>query len=132
MINPNSNARRVMSGHHRCGLALRLEEALNRRHIDYEWRDVQEGKPCFRDELRRLGRGHGTPGTPGIRATTTLTLALPKTGLLAPSARMLVGDLYLADTPALALRGSAVQVSAYRRNCTSVWALKPARSLLRI
>ena len=39
----------------------------------------------------------GTPGNPCIRATTTLTLALPKTGLLAPAARPFVGDLYLAD-----------------------------------
>jgi NAD(P)H-hydrate epimerase len=39
----------------------------------------------------------GLPGHPCIRASATLTLALPKTGLLAPSARSLVGDLYLAD-----------------------------------
>jgi NAD(P)H-hydrate epimerase len=35
--------------------------------------------------------------TPHIRAATTLTLALPKAGLLAPAARLAVGDLYLAD-----------------------------------
>ncbi len=39
----------------------------------------------------------GTPGEPCIRATTTLTLALPKTGLLTPQAQPFVGDLYLAD-----------------------------------
>lgn len=39
----------------------------------------------------------GIPGHPCIRASATLTLALPKTGLLALSARPLVGDLYLAD-----------------------------------
>ena len=39
----------------------------------------------------------GTPGSPCIRATATLTLALPKTGLLTPEARAFVGDLYLAD-----------------------------------
>jgi NAD(P)H-hydrate epimerase len=39
----------------------------------------------------------GIPGYPCIRASATLTLALPKTGLLALSARPLVGDLYLAD-----------------------------------
>ncbi len=39
----------------------------------------------------------GVPGLPGIRATATLTLALPKTGLLTPEARAFVGDLYLAD-----------------------------------
>jgi NAD(P)H-hydrate epimerase len=34
---------------------------------------------------------------PCIKATATLTLALPKTGFLAPSALPYVGDLYLAD-----------------------------------
>jgi NAD(P)H-hydrate epimerase len=34
---------------------------------------------------------------PCIKATATLTLALPKTGFLAPSASRYVGDLYLAD-----------------------------------
>lgn len=39
----------------------------------------------------------GVPGSPCIHASSTLTLALPKTGLLASSARSYVGDLYLAD-----------------------------------
>lgn len=34
---------------------------------------------------------------PTIRATATLTLALPKVGLLRPAAREWVGELYLAD-----------------------------------
>ena len=34
---------------------------------------------------------------PCIKATATLTLALPKTGFLAPGASPYVGDLYLAD-----------------------------------
>jgi NAD(P)H-hydrate epimerase len=34
---------------------------------------------------------------PAIRATRTLTLALPKVGLLQPAARRCVGDLFLAD-----------------------------------
>src|SRR5207245_7746536 len=34
---------------------------------------------------------------PCIKATTTITLALPTTGFLAPSASPLVGDLFLAD-----------------------------------
>lgn len=39
----------------------------------------------------------GMPGDPCMRATATLTLALPKTGLLAAKAKPFVGDLYLAD-----------------------------------
>ncbi len=39
----------------------------------------------------------GVPGLPCIHATATLTLGLPKTGLLTPAARAFVGDLYLAD-----------------------------------
>ncbi len=34
---------------------------------------------------------------PTVQATATLTLAIPKTGLMAPQARTHVGELYLAD-----------------------------------
>ncbi|OLC31080.1 MAG: NAD(P)H-hydrate epimerase [Armatimonadetes bacterium 13_1_40CM_64_14] len=49
----------------------------------------------------------GEPARPCINATATITLALPKTGLLTPSARPHVGALYLADIgvpPALLAR----------------------------
>ena len=39
----------------------------------------------------------GSPASPCIQATATLTLALPKTGLLTDQARSVVGALYLAD-----------------------------------
>ncbi len=39
----------------------------------------------------------GVPGTPCIRATATLTLALPKVGLLTSEAVPYVGELFLAD-----------------------------------
>jgi NAD(P)H-hydrate epimerase len=39
----------------------------------------------------------GEANEPTIQATRTLTLALPKAGLLQPAARSWVGDIYLAD-----------------------------------
>lgn len=39
----------------------------------------------------------GVPGSQCVRASATMTLALPKTGLLAPQAQPYVGTLYLAD-----------------------------------
>ena len=39
----------------------------------------------------------GEAAVPCVRAAATMTLALPKTGLLVPTARPYVGDLYLAD-----------------------------------
>ena len=39
----------------------------------------------------------GLPGKPCIQAAATLTLALPKTGLMTDQARPYVGNLYLAD-----------------------------------
>ena len=39
----------------------------------------------------------GIPSQPCVRASATLTLALPKIGLLAETARPYVGQLYLAD-----------------------------------
>jgi len=44
-----------------------------------------------------LNADTGQPSDPTIRAAATLTLALPKVGLLAPPAREWTGDLYLAD-----------------------------------
>ena len=39
----------------------------------------------------------GVPGDPCIRATATMTLALPKTGLKSQEALSYIGELYLAD-----------------------------------
>lgn len=39
----------------------------------------------------------GEPNDPCIRAGATITFGLPKTGFLNPSARSLIGELYLAD-----------------------------------
>jgi NAD(P)H-hydrate epimerase len=44
-----------------------------------------------------LDGDRGEASDPTIRATETLTLALPKRGLLAPAARPWVGQLHLAD-----------------------------------
>ncbi|MCC6312549.1 MAG: NAD(P)H-hydrate epimerase [Thermomicrobiales bacterium] len=44
-----------------------------------------------------LDAASGVPFDPCLRATRTLTLALPKTGLLAPGARAFVGRLTVAD-----------------------------------
>jgi NAD(P)H-hydrate epimerase len=44
-----------------------------------------------------LDASSGDPFAPCVQAAATLTLALPKTGLLAPAARAHVGTLYLAD-----------------------------------
>ncbi len=44
-----------------------------------------------------LNADTGEPSDPTIRAAATLTLALPKVGLLRPAARAWTGELYLAD-----------------------------------
>jgi NAD(P)H-hydrate epimerase len=66
----------------------------------------------------------GLPGRPCIRASATLTLALPKTGLLALSARPLVGDLYLADI--------GVPLELYRRLGLDIGPLFADDTILRI
>ena len=56
------------------------------------------GKPIIAlDAPSGLDTTQGIPAQPCIRAAVTLTLALPKVGLLTPEARAVVGDLYLAD-----------------------------------
>ena len=44
-----------------------------------------------------LDASSGAPGSPCIRASATLTLAAPKTGLFAEAAKPFVGEVYLAD-----------------------------------
>jgi len=56
------------------------------------------GKPVLAlDAPSGLDTTSGTPGRPMVRADATMTLALPKVGLLNEPARPYVGDLYLAD-----------------------------------
>lgn len=65
-----------------------------------EWIDWmnRSGIPILAlDTPSGLDTTSGVPGEPCVRAAATLTLALPKTGLLAPEARPFVGDLFLAD-----------------------------------
>ncbi len=65
-----------------------------------EWieRANAAGRPILAlDAPSGLDTTTGVAGRPCIRATATLTLALPKTGLLTPQARPFVGELYLAD-----------------------------------
>ncbi len=56
------------------------------------------GRPILSlDAPSGLNTTTGQPGDPCIRATATLTLALPKTGLLSEGARPYVGQLSVAD-----------------------------------
>lgn len=58
----------------------------------------ESGRPILSlDSPSGLDTTTGIPGSPCIHASATLTLALPKTGLLAPTSKPFVGDLYLAD-----------------------------------
>lgn len=66
----------------------------------------------------------GAPGNPCIRARATLTLALPKTGLLKANARRFVGDLYLADI--------SVPPELYRRIGLEVGPLFAEDTIIRI
>ena len=58
----------------------------------------KSGRPILALDLPSgMNATTGEAYDPCIKATATLTLALPKTGFLAPSAQQYVGDLYLAD-----------------------------------
>jgi NAD(P)H-hydrate epimerase len=58
----------------------------------------ETGKPIVALDLPSgLDPDTGKAFNPCIRATSTLTLALPKTGLMVETARSYVGDIYLAD-----------------------------------
>jgi len=56
------------------------------------------GKPILAlDAPSGLDTTMGTAGRPTVRADATMTLALPKIGIMKQSASQYVGDLYLAD-----------------------------------
>ena len=56
------------------------------------------GKPVLGlDTPSGLDTTSGTAGSPTVRADATMTLALPKVGLMSEPARPYVGSLYLAD-----------------------------------
>ena len=74
-----------------------LIRAANRANAPVVALDVPSG----------LDGDSGQAFDPTIKAATTLTLALPKVGLMRPAARDWVGDLYLADI--------SVPVQAYQQ-----------------
>jgi NAD(P)H-hydrate epimerase len=61
------------------------------------WANMQDVPVLSLDTPSGLDVTSGTAHDPTIRATATLTLALPKQGLLNPQSSSFVGDLYLAD-----------------------------------
>lgn len=61
------------------------------------WANGQDAPIISLDVPSGLDPNTGSPGAPTIMAEATVTLALPKTGLVAPEAKLFVGDLYLAD-----------------------------------
>ena len=65
-----------------------------------EWieRANQSARPILAlDAPSGLDTSTGAAGVPCMRATVTLTLALPKVGLLTAAAQSVVGELYVAD-----------------------------------
>ena len=55
-----------------------LAEALAGHQIEHEWRDVMEGEPGFRDELRQLARGYLSVPTLVFPDGTVLVEPLPR------------------------------------------------------
>jgi NAD(P)H-hydrate epimerase len=62
-----------------------------------EWANSQKKPMLALDIPSGLDGTTGEAQKPTIQATATMTLALPKTGLLSPAAKHYVGELYLAD-----------------------------------
>lgn len=62
-----------------------------------QWANAQTALTLALDTPSGLDITSGIAHEPAIRAAATLTLALPKQGLLVPNAKKIVGNLYLAD-----------------------------------
>jgi len=50
--------RLIVYGHDYCPQSRLLKNTLAQQQIDHEWRDVMEGDPRYKDELRGLARGN--------------------------------------------------------------------------
>jgi NAD(P)H-hydrate epimerase len=61
------------------------------------WANASRAPVLALDVPSGLDAATGQPFDPAVRATATMTLALPKEGLRSDAARPLVGELYLAD-----------------------------------
>ncbi len=61
------------------------------------WANAQDAPILALDAPSGIDTATGAVFDPAIRATATMTLALPKAGLLAPGVEAQVGELYLAD-----------------------------------
>jgi len=61
------------------------------------WANAQQGPILSLDTPSGLDVTTGEAYTPAVRASATMTLALPKVGLKVYAARPFVGELYLAD-----------------------------------
>jgi NAD(P)H-hydrate epimerase len=61
------------------------------------WANGQRAPILALDVPSGIDAGTGTVYEPAIRASATLTLALPKKGMRLPGVEALVGELYLAD-----------------------------------
>jgi len=48
----------IVYGHDYCGQARSLVRTLNQKKIAYEWRDIRNGDPVWKDELRALAAGY--------------------------------------------------------------------------
>ena len=53
-----SRQKMIIYGHDYCGQARTLVRALNQKEIAYEWRDIYNGEPAWKDELRNLANGN--------------------------------------------------------------------------
>ena len=96
-----------------------------------EWAN-RNGSPILAlDTPSGLDLTTGKAQSPTIRATATMTLALPKKGLLEPNALEYVGELYLADIsvpPELYANAFGIQLPALF-NKNTILRLKPPDTL---
>ncbi len=78
------------------------------------WANAQGAPVLSLDVPSGVDTGSGQVYDPAVRATATLTLALPKTGLLVSDASPFVGELYLADisVPPTLYAGMGLEVGA--------------------
>jgi mycoredoxin len=68
----------IVYGHNRCGLSLLIANTLKKNNIEHEWRDILQGDPAWKEELKELARGYLSVPTLVFPDGTVLVEPSPK------------------------------------------------------
>jgi glutaredoxin len=68
----------IIYGHHYCSQATLLRSTMDQHNIPYEWRDIRDGDPVFKEELKAIANGNLSVPTVILPSGVILIEPLPR------------------------------------------------------